>query len=204
MNNIKSYKDGDRLILVIENCTGDTAAKVNAFVADILGINEDFPAPKEIEGVEPIVTAEIKMPDISKAKAIETIEDFFPVSQNKDIYSFSLPDEMYPLSVAISSMDIKYISKILIYCEANDFPEKEKVESICKQTLRDDCSIRVYDDSMDRIDKFFEDYSDIITKEVKAICEATGNSDYQNFRINETEETIRDAYEAISKKLSKL
>ena len=29
MANIKSYKDGDRLILVIENCNGELAVKAN-------------------------------------------------------------------------------------------------------------------------------------------------------------------------------
>ena len=41
MNNVKTYRDGDRFILVVENCNGSLATKVNEFIVSIMGIEEE-------------------------------------------------------------------------------------------------------------------------------------------------------------------
>ena len=60
MANIKTYKDGTRLIIVVENCTGPTAEKVNNFLLDILGTAQ----PKEVPAVIPIEETEDIAPEI--------------------------------------------------------------------------------------------------------------------------------------------
>ena len=62
MVNIKSYKDGDRLVLVIENCTGDIAEKTNNFITSLLGIDI---TPTQVP-LKPIKVAEEPMPEIPK------------------------------------------------------------------------------------------------------------------------------------------
>lgn len=59
MVNIKTYKDGDRLILVVENCVGETATKVNRFVTDLLGIEA---IPQDVPDLVPIKVTEEPVP----------------------------------------------------------------------------------------------------------------------------------------------
>ena len=39
MVNLKTYRDGERMVLVIENCKGELEKKVESFISDLIGLN---------------------------------------------------------------------------------------------------------------------------------------------------------------------
>ena len=60
MKNVKTYKDGDRFVLVVENCTGELKAKVAELVLGILDLGE---GPTELPHLSPIRVADEKVPE---------------------------------------------------------------------------------------------------------------------------------------------
>lgn len=67
LNNIKTYKDGARMILVVENCTGEIAAKVNDFILDILGFES---TPATVPEIVPEQVKAEEKPDLTNATPV--------------------------------------------------------------------------------------------------------------------------------------
>ena len=86
MVNIKTYKDGDRLILVVENCVGETATKVNRFVTELLGIEEE---PIKVPNLTPIKVEEEPIPNMP-----EPITETAPFAEPKETDNSAIIEDL--------------------------------------------------------------------------------------------------------------
>ena len=115
MVNIKTYKDGDRFILVVENCIGETAQKVNSFVADLLGLSE---------AVKPV-----QVP----LKPIKVKEETPPVLPSEEIKEASFTEEApRPQEEMVSFKDSATITRdeVLEFVKMTENQIKEPLQAI--------------------------------------------------------------------------
>lgn len=198
MVNIKSYKDGDRLILVIENCTGDLAIQVNKFLAEIIGLKNS--SPKEVPALVSIPVNDEPMPEIDTLQQAHS-GDFIEPPTDEEIKRFSFSDGAYKgMSVydALKQDGIK--AAVRISSKSNLLPKniKGKAIEICKKSIAQDlCLKNTSTASRNEIYDFFTLYSPIIEDGIKQILCMSGYSSLSDFFAFADENTLKDAYEGI-------
>lgn len=202
MVNVKSYKDGDRLILVVENCTGELAVKVNKFLSEIIGIEE---APATVPALVPPVVEEEAAPDITKQKSAMP-GDFNEPPTEQEVLGYEFANGPFlgmNLKDALEKSGVK--AAIEIACNAKTLPKevKENIVGICKHYLMNDlCKRDPKSDALFEISKFFKLYYPLIKSGVEQILAMAGYSDLTDFLDFSDEQTQRDAYESIIQGLS--
>ncbi len=200
MNNIKTYKDGDRFVMVVENCNGAIATTVNEFITSILGI-EAKPEPVPLV---PIEVAEEEIPDTS---SYEEITHFIKDEQHVDVDVFRFVDGIYKGMTFDEAKD-KDGMKAIAYTFANvkkvapDCPSQ--ILQKCKELLFYDCGLGKYNpdlDSENDFRKFIETYDSMLNKIFKSMCEQAGYEDMQAMLASASENTWRSCYSLAKEKL---
>lgn len=198
MVNIKSYKDGDRLILAIENCTGDLAVKVNRFLAEIVGV--EAAEPKIVPALEPPEVIDEITPDLTKAIAAKPGDFKEPLSE-KEILHYTLKEGAYSgKSVEQVFEEFGVDAAIKIACEVKIIPEdiRESVVKLCKRDIMKDLNRRNAEmDSIEEIKAFFNQYKFLVRDGIEQILAMAGYVTLDEFFILADEQMQRDAYESI-------
>lgn len=202
MVNIKSYKDGDRLILVVENCTGELAVKVNKFLSEIIGLEA---APTTVPALAPPIVEEETIPNVTEQKfAMPGDFNEPPTEQEILCYKFTGgPFSGTNLKDALKKAGVKAAIEIACNTKALSKEVKGDIVGVCKQYLMDDlCKRDSKVDSLLEISKFFKLYYPLIKGGVEQILSMSGYSDITDFLDFSDEQTQRDAYESIIQGLS--
>lgn len=198
MVNIKSYKDGDRLILAIENCTGDLAIKVNRFLAEIVGIEAE--EPQIVPALEPPEVINEPTLDLTKATTAKPGDFKEPLSE-KEILHYTLKEGVYSgKSVEQAFNEFGVDAAIRLACEAKNIPEdiRESAVRLCKQNIMKDLNRRNTEmDSTEEIKAFFNQYKPLIRDGIEQILAMAGYVTLDEFFILADEQMQRDAYESI-------
>ncbi len=193
MTNLKTYKDGSRLILVVENCTGEIAAKVNAFVLDLLGTN----GPEVIPAVVPITVQEEAEPEVRPEQEI--------TKENGNLFNAPAPEETAKnipvdgpsgtLGNAINTGDTNTVVRVCVKATNLDESLRHTVIKLCKEYLLDDCSRRNPDNAgVHDFKSFCETYKPLIDKSLKNILSQAGHNKLHHFIAEAKLEVLRDAY----------
>lgn len=196
MNNVKTYRDGARLILVVENCTGEIAAKVNDFVLDILQCNV-APEPTPVPAIIPEKPVEEPMPNVEKATPINV--------ESGRAFDEPVPEQMarnYPVDgvsgtfgVAIDTGNTETI--VAVYQQINnmDVSMRYTITNMCKQYVRDDCLRRHPDcTNTSQIKKFFNEYKPLIGNELRYILSSSSYANIEDFLDFGDEYQHQEAY----------
>lgn len=196
MANIKSYKDGDRLILVIENCNGELAVKANNFIADILGIVPAEPEP--VLDVEPVSVANEAMPKIEECELIVDKKPFSEPSPKEFAYNTFVEGGSGTLGNAIALRDTQAVIGVCASAGTLTTETREPVVEICKEYIYNDCILRNADlEALEDVKVFFDLYEPITKKAVKNILNSTGYANLNDFFELADEFMVRDAYRCI-------
>lgn len=201
MVNVKSYKDGDRLVLVVENCTGELAEKVNHFLAEILDI---VPVAKPVPGLAPLENEDEPQPDISNLTPVSPGEfKEAPTIQAISKYVFSSGQyKGKTFEYALKKNGVAAAISIACSIKSIEQPLRDSILKYCKQMIAKDLASKdVQNDSFDAIGNFFEMYKPLAIKGIQQILSMSGYASLEEFMVFSDEKTIRDAYEALIKAL---
>lgn len=204
MRNIKTYKDGSRLVIVVENCTGPLAAKVNSFILDVLGLDED-PAnlqdvTQEVPGIVPERPIEDDAPDLSQAEEIG--------QGNEAPFNAPIPEELArslavdgpsgTLGRALDTGDTAAIVKMCMQTKNMDESVRYTALKLCKQYILKDCKRRTPECTpTNEIIKFFDVYKPLIGAAIKDILSQAGMSSIKDFFTLQDEYIHQDAYSTV-------
>jgi len=199
MTNIKTYKDGDRFILVLENCTGELAAKVNQFILDVIGV----PVTTELlpEIIPETVPAE-EFPDMNKCLPITAVSENAkpfcePMTEN-DARNIPIYGRSETIGQAMDKGDTAAVIYMSTCAKMLKESARQGVVTLCKAYLRDDCSKRnIEHASTPEIQDFFLLYTPIIREELKRILDASGCMALEDFFAQSNMSTQRSAYKNI-------
>lgn len=197
MTTVRSYKDGNRLILVVENVTGETAKLVNEFLAKIHGIPV---ASEPVPAVVPEARIEEPIPEILPEQEVaDTSTPVFAEPAPEDM-AMALPvsGECSTLGEAIKCHDTRAVVALVGKLDAVDEALRQTAMTLCKAYIYRDCCNRDPDiTGTAEIQKFFADYAPLIKSATKQILEQMGYADLRNFFDFEQEFVHQDAYRAI-------
>lgn len=204
MRNIKTYKDGSRLVIVVENCTGPLAAKVNAFILDVLGVGDESPAPEavltEIPGIVPEKPIEESAPDMSKATLIE--------KGDEAPFNAPIPEDMArglavrgPSGTLGRALDTGDTAAIIAMCmQTHNMEESVRYTALklCKDYILKDCQKRIPECTpSNEIAKFFDLYKPLIGVAIRDILSQVGMSSLKDFFTMQEEYIHQDAYATV-------
>lgn len=197
MVNIKSYKDGDRFILMVENCSGELAVKVNHFLTDIMGLDAE---PQKVPALIPQIVPQ------EKALDEPSLQPAYPGAFKeppdvKEISAYVLTEGKYSgetVQQAIMKYGLNAAIDISCHAKAIDQTLQKQIIEKCKQIIYADVENRNAEtDTMEEITTFFNQYNPLIESGVKRILEMSGYETLDDF-FTFAEETIqRDAYYSI-------
>lgn len=197
MNNIKTYKDGARMILVVENCTGDIAAKVNNFILDILGMDSK---PTSIPEIVPEAPKEEAIPDTTKATPItkETGKAFVEPVPEQVAREYPVPGVSATFGHAFDTGDTKAIVWAMMQSQRMDPAMQHTIIRMSKRYIQRDCSRRVPDAaSIAQIRRFFDEYEPLIKRGIKQILNSAACANLDDFFGLTEEYVLQDAYRVI-------
>lgn len=182
MVNIKPIRDGDRLIIVIENCKGEVAEKVNAFLASLTNLDgvseqEEIPVPD----LKPIKVAERSTPHTVRKAPITPIDNKKHQPPKSDIDVNQLVKEN-----GISAILDLLKTKIDI-----------KTSLECKKLVHEDVMKRKECASLAEIKKFFHLYEHLEKKDISYILQSSSYATLNDFLDFAPEEIINEAYYTI-------
>ncbi len=200
MNNIKTFRDGDRFVLVVENCKGSLAAKVNEIIVSLVGVEDE---PIEVPLV-PIKVEEENVPDVT---SYEEVYQFLDTEKKIDPDVFRFVAGNYK-GLTFEEAQKKDGNKAVAYT----FAHVKEVAPNCQEQIRCKCKeIMFYDyglgnynpdlDSENDFRKFIDTYDSILDKTFKSISAQAGYENIQALIANARENVWRDAYSAAKKKL---
>lgn len=200
MNNVKTYKDGDRFILVVENCKGSLATKVNEFIVSIMGIEEE---PTEV----PLIPLEVEEEDVPDISSCEEILQFVNSEKQIDTDVFRFVDGLYK-GMTYEEAEKQDGAKAVAYtfAHAKEVAPNcvEQIKEKCKERLFVDCGLGKYDpdlDSENDFRNFIDTYDSILNKTFKSISAQAGYENIQVMIDSARENLWRDGYAAAKKKL---
>lgn len=197
MVNVKTYKDGDRFILMIENCTGELAEKVNQFLADILG---PVPEPQTVPGLEPMENCSDDTPQTEKLQTANP-GDFKEKPTKQEILNYTFETgtfKGYTLKSALNEHGINAAVKIACEIKSIEQPMRKEILDGCKQMIAKDLTKRKPQNAdMDEIDTFIHLYKPLAQKGIQQILSMSGYSSLEEFFVFSDEKMQRDAYEAL-------
>lgn len=211
MQNIKTYKDGNRLVIVVENCTGELATKVNRFILDALGMPEissdDMPEqakPVAVPAIVPEVVAEekIELDQCTPITASEEkpFEEPIPLQAANDV---AVKGGSGTLGNAIRNKDTVAIVE-LVAKDSKTMNESTRtsVLALCKTYIREDCIKRdPYYATTAEIQKFFEIYEPLLTNSIQQILGSVGYANMRDFFGFTDEHVHQDAYASVLESL---
>lgn len=205
MNNVKTYRDGARLILVVENCTGEVAAKVNRFVMDILQCDA-APEPTRVPAVVPEKPVDEPIPDVTKATPI-TVEDGKAFDEPApEEMARNLPVEGISGTFGIA-LDRGHTDTVVsVYLQINNMEDSMRytVTEMCKKYVREDCLRRTPEcTNTTQIRKFFNEYKPLIGNELKFILSSSTYATVEDFLDFADEYQHQDAYRYVIEALLK-
>ncbi len=203
MVNIKSYKDGDRLILTIENCTGELAQKVNTFLLDILGMEmEAIPVP----AVEPIKIEEEKAPDIARL-SVALPGDYDEPEPQEILEKHIIESGNFKgmsIKKAIEQSGMKAIIELVLYSKTREGSLKTDIVNFSKKKIAEDLQIRnMRITDAEEARDFINLYYPIIKDGISQILQMSGYADLDSFFEFASEEIINDAYQSLLQSLYK-
>lgn len=188
MRNVKSYKDGNRLILVVENCTGETAKIVNSFLAQLL-VGE----AEEVQNVAPPMVAEDTPPAIKESQKITAgafTEDISEEEAGKLVF-FQRPVQYWlnanhiPAIICIATEARKNLSAY----------QYRTVIALCSRFLHNDLYRRNPSDaSEEEIKDFFDSYKDLLKPLHSFLLKKAGCSDFDVLWKETNLSVKQDAY----------
>lgn len=196
MANIKTYKDGARLIIVVENCTGPMAEKVNNFLLDILGTAQ----PKEVPAVIPIEETEDIAPEIRVEDEIgpENPTPFTAPSPEEIARACAVTGASGTLGRAIDTGDTAAVVRLSTVAYKLDESLKCTVLALCKRYMLDDCVCREPENaSADEIKRFVLDYYPLVKGNVAEILNKAGYADPDAFFKHANMVQKQGAYQSI-------
>jgi len=194
---IKFWRDGDRFVIVVDNCTGETATKVNRFIIDMLGLPQAAVVePKILPAVVPTETVPIN------TDLCEVLEDATEITTSEDLFKEpTLEAEARNIVVAGGAgtlghaIETKDTATIVKTCAESKDPQ---VTKLCKSYIYTDCLRRDYEFATDaEIRTFYKDYEPLISAAITQILDSAGYASLDEYMDFASERLVRDAYRAI-------
>lgn len=196
MANIKTYKDGARLIIVVENCVGDTAEKVNNFLLDVIGTAP----PKTIPAVVPIEIEEEAAPEIRIEDEItaENPTPFVAPSSKESARACPVNGASGTLGRALDTGDTAAIVEFTAGVRNIDESLRHTALEMCKRYMLDDCICREPENaSTSEMKRFVVNYLPLVKTSVKEILCGAGYADIDTFFEHANDIQQRGAYQSI-------
>lgn len=196
MTNVKTYKDGSRLVIVVENCTGPLAEKVNNFLLDILGAEP----PRTVPAVVPQEIREEPIPDTTIITEITETDPspFKAPSSTEEARSYPVEGASGSLGRALDSGDTTAIVKLSTKTHLMDESLRYTVLELCKQYMLDDCIKRdPADASLKEITRFIGEYTPLIRACIQELLKQAGYADIKTYLECADIEQLRGAYQAV-------
>lgn len=204
MRNIKTYKDGSRLVIVVENCTGPLAAKVNNFILDVLGLDENSvnlqDVTQEVPGIVPEKPVEKEKLDLSQAEEIKKGDEapFDAPIPEELARSLAVDGPSGTLGRALDTGDTAAIVKMCLSTKNMDESVRYTALKLCKQYILKDCKRRTPECTpTNEIIKFFDVYKPLIGVAIKDILSKAGMSTLKDFFALQDEYIHQDAYSTV-------
>lgn len=200
MNNVKTYRDGDRFILVVENCNGSLAAKVNEFIVSIMGIEEE---PIEV----PLIPIEVKDEDVPDISSCEEILRFNNLEKQIDSNLFRFVDGLYKgmtIDEALEKDGVKAVAYTFAHIKEVAPNCTEQIRKKCEEILFSDYGVDNYNpefDSENDFRKFIDTYDSILNETFKTISDQAGYENIQVMIDSARENLWRAGYSAALQKL---
>lgn len=195
MIGIKSYKDGNRLIIAIDGCSGEIAKKVNRFLGELIGLEagEEMPSVS-VPDVEP-VEVDTEPPSVTDMQEINSAEDLFPEPVPEELASQYVYDDR-TLETLIDEKDTGAIVNLLQEL-LGDKENNAPVIAVCKSYLKQDCARRVPENATTKeIKRFFVAYYPLLKKAVDQILEQSGFAMMRDFFDVAADWQHQDAYKS--------
>ena len=196
MANIKTYKDGSRLIIVVENCTGATAEKVNNFLLDVLGTVQ----VQEVPAVIPAEPKEEVIPEIRVEDEItpENPTPFVAPSSEARARECAVKGASGTFGRALDTGDTAAIVNISTRAHKLEESLHYTVVEMCKRYMLDDCIRREPETaSTNEIERFVADYHPLIKASLGEILSAAGYADADAFFKHANMVQQRGAYQSL-------
>lgn len=193
VNSIKFWRDGERFIIVVDNCTGSTATKVNNFITDMLGLTpQEQPAATPVPHITPQKPPSFKADEVlAAATPIKATTDLF--REIVDPHDIIIEGGAGTLGHAIESKDTAAVVRFFA-----EHKEHAPAQKLCRQYILDDCNRRDYVFATEsEIRVFFSAYQPIIKDAVPQILSSAGYATIEDFFDFADICLIRDAYRAI-------
>lgn len=204
MTNIKSYKDGPRLILVIENCTGELARKCNAFLADIVGIDA---TPEPIPALAPIHVKDDPPPTEQALAQMMPITQIGKEDQSSALDSQVIASGPYKGMTIGKALEEHGVSAAIdLIQRRSQFPESIRDELLfaTKTLIHTNAVSRNPETaSLQEIREFFVEFHPLIINSTQQILEMAGYSLILDFLDFAPEHMQQDAYFSVLDELKR-
>lgn len=185
------------MILVVENCTGDIAAKVNNFILDILGMDSE---PASVPEIIPEKPKEEPIPDTTKATPItrETGKAFEEPVPEPVAREYAVPGGSATFGHAFDTGDTRAVIWAMMQAQHMEPAMKYTIIRMSKRYILWDCSRRNPETaSTAHIKRFFADYEPLIKKGIKHILDSAAYATLNDFFELTDEYMHQDAYRAV-------
>lgn len=204
MPTVKTYKDGNRFILVIPT-EGDPeiGKKVNDFILDILGMSP----PQEITGFLPAKDEPDKPPVIPVEKQItqDAGRPFKEVQPVMDCMSY-VPHFNNPHKLAFGELvrrqGVGITAYYLQHLDLIDREYREEIKNKCRDYILSDLKMRSYSDESSDILAFFICYQEMLHSEIREMLSYNSYASLAEF-LNGNDSVVRDEYERLIDKMRK-
>lgn len=167
MVTIKSSMDGDRMVLLIENCTGDLRKKVQKLLLELFEVGD---IKDNISDIEPVKTTN-DMPDYEKYKNTKVEDIYKPLTEEEfnRILISSGDYKGYKIGEAVQKYGIKPI--ISVICDINNIiaaEYKNDCLKYCKKILSDNIK------NENNFENFLKLYGCFLKKEIDKVTDENG------------------------------
>lgn len=204
MPTVKTYKDGNRFILVIPT-EGDPeiGKKVNDFILDILGMDP----PKEITGFLPAKDEPDKPPVIPVEKQV-TRDSGRPFKETQPVMDcmMHVPQFHNPSKLTFGELvrrhGVQVATLYLMNLNMIDREYREEIKNKCRDYILGDLKMRSYSDEASDIHTFFYYYQKMLSDEIREMLSYNSYATVDDF-LKGNDSVIRDEYERLIDKMKK-
>lgn len=197
--NVKTFMDGDRFILVVEQAQkGETAKIIREFVGKLL---IDAPAA-EIKGLQPHPDPSDKLPFIPEGYGDEVPDE--PISE-EEAKEYIFTSGEYK-GLCFNSATVKYgrSAAIKIYVLTDELPQNvgTVLKGICRNVILNDLNSRNPDEFVRKdVRSFIFSYRPIAEDLLKKMKDSQGCSSIEDFVKFSDNTVLSDAYKTLIKEL---